>query len=64
MNASAKIGRPPKDDEEKLKLFQLRATDSQVETWQAAADLAADGNRSQWVRDVLDRAAKRALRQG
>lgn len=54
-----RIGRPPLDPSEaRSRLFQMRLTDAERESYEAAAK-GAGQTLSAWIRDRLNRAAKR-----
>lgn len=53
-------GRPPFPEEKRLKKRWIRATDPQYEQWKQAAAKGGE-DLSRWMRNTLDRAAKRKL---
>lgn len=58
-NSKETRGRPCSDDP--LIRIPLRGRKKQRETWREAANVAAGGNLSMWIRDVLDAAARKVL---
>ena len=59
-----KRGRPPKTDEERaLERIELRVVTADKVSWQEAADRAGM-KLSAWIRDRLEKAAKRESRSG
>ena len=52
-------GRPAEAGEARVRVVRLRCTDTEAERWEAAAD--AEGTPwSEWAREVMDAAARRA----
>ncbi len=57
-----KRGRPPKTDDERAdEVFQLRLTAAEKTDWKSAAE-SAGLSLSAWIRDRLNKAAKRDAR--
>jgi hypothetical protein len=56
-------GRPPQDGEKRTQRLEVRALDTQIAAWRAAAELGGE-DLSAWARRVLDEAAERETRRG